>query len=77
MSGVGMTKAAQKRTGIVGFFCTLALSSAIMLWMSWHFPISTAIVTIVVLSAFAVSARLARSIDTDSLAELEHGSQRA
>jgi hypothetical protein len=72
-----MTKSAQKRTNIFGFLGILALSSATMLWMLWHFPVSTGIATILVLSAFGVSARLARSIDSEGLTDLDRGNQGA
>jgi hypothetical protein len=72
-----MTKSAQKRTNIFGFLSILALSSATMLWMLWHFPVSTGIATILVLSAFGVSARLARSIESEGLTDLDRGNQGA
>ena len=72
-----MTKSAQKRTNIFGFLSILALSSATMLWMLWHFPVSTGIATVIVLSLFGVSARFARSIENDGLAELDRGNQGA
>jgi hypothetical protein len=72
-----MTKTAQKRTNIFGFLSVMVLSSATMVWMLWHFPIGTGIATVVVLSVYGVSARLARSIDSDALADLEHGNQGA
>ena len=72
-----MTKSAQKRTNIFGFLCILALSSVTMLWMLWHFPVSTGIATILVLSAFGVSARLARSIESEGLTDLDRGNQGA
>jgi hypothetical protein len=72
-----MTKSAQKRTNIFGFLSILALSSATMLWMLWHFPVSTGIATVIVLSLFGVSARFARSIENDGLADLDRGNQGA
>ncbi|MEA3107411.1 MAG: hypothetical protein QOI88_2016 [Gammaproteobacteria bacterium] len=72
-----MTNSAQKRTNILGFLSTLVLSSAIMLWMLWHFPVGTGIATVLVLSVFAVSARLARLIEGDGLSDLERGNQGA
>jgi hypothetical protein len=72
-----MTKSAQTRTNIFGFLCILALSSGTMLWMLWHFPLTTAVATVVVLSVYGVSARLARSIETESLADLNRGNQGA
>jgi hypothetical protein len=68
-----MTKSAQKRTNIFGFLSILALSSATMLWMLWRFPVGTGIATILVLSAFGVSARLARSIESEGLTDLDRG----
>jgi hypothetical protein len=72
-----MTKSAQKRTNIFGFLSIMALSSATMVWMLWHFPIGTGIATVVVLSVYGVSARLARSIESDGLADLKRGNQGA
>jgi hypothetical protein len=72
-----MTKTAQKRTNIFGFLGILALSSLTMLWMLWHYPVRTGIATVVVLSAFGISARLARSIENDGLSDMERGNQSA
>jgi hypothetical protein len=72
-----MTNSAQKRTNILGFLSTLVLSSATMVWMLWHFPVGTGIATVLVLSVFAVSARLARLIEGDGLSDLERGNQSA
>ena len=72
-----MTKSAQKRTNVFGFLTILVLSSGLMIWMLWHFPLVTGVVTLAVWSAFAVSARLARSIEPESLSDLDTGKQRA
>jgi hypothetical protein len=72
-----MTKSAQKRTNILGFLSILALSSVTMVWMLWHFPIATGVGTLIVLSVYAVSARLARSIESDGMADLKRGNQGA
>ena len=77
MRGAGMTKSAQKRTNILGFLSILALSSVTMVWMLWRFPIATGVGTVIVLSVYAVSARLARSIESDGLADLKRGNQGA
>lgn len=66
-----MTKSAQKRTNIFGLIAIVMLSSATMLWLFWHFPVSTGIGTVVVLSGLGISARLARSFDTDNLSEMK------
>lgn len=55
-----MTTSAQSRTKIVAFYGIVVLSAATMLWLFWRFPVGTAIATVAVLAAFAVSARLAR-----------------
>ncbi len=61
-----MNHLAQKRTtNVVGFLAVIGLSSGSMLWLFWHYPVKTAIVTLIVLAAFALSARLARLVDTD------------
>jgi hypothetical protein len=67
-----MSKSAQARTNI-WFFAIMALSSATMLWLFWHFPVSTGIATLAVLAAFGVLARLARAIDTDGISDLGRG----
>jgi hypothetical protein len=72
-----MTNSAQKRTNIFGFLSILALSSATMLWMLWHFPVGTGIAAVIVLSLFGVSARLARLIESEGLADLDRGNQGA
>ena len=77
MRGAGMTKSAQKRTNILGFLSIMALSSATMVWMLWHFPIATGVGTVIVLSVYGVSARLARSIESDALTDLKRGNQGA
>jgi hypothetical protein len=73
--GARMTTSAQTRTKIAGFLVIVALSAITMLWLFWHYPVRTGIATIVVLAAFAVSARLARLIDTESMSELKRGKQ--
>jgi hypothetical protein len=61
-----MNHLAQKRTtNVVGFLAVIGLSAGSMLWLFWHHPVKTAIVTLVVLAAFGLSARLARLVDTD------------
>jgi len=52
----------------------LTLSAATMLWLFWHYPLGTAIVTIVVLAVLGISARLARSIDpADGVSNMKRG----
>jgi hypothetical protein len=64
--GACMTKSAHRRTNILAFLAIVILSAATMLWLFWHYPVRTGIATLVVLSAFGISARLARSIESES-----------
>jgi CHASE2 domain-containing sensor protein len=66
-----MSTSARKRSKILGLLCVMVLSSTLMLWMFWHFPLATSIATFIVLTALGLSARLARWVDTD-LSEMEH-----
>ena len=75
MPGVGMTERSSSRASIVAFIAILAVSAGTMLWLFWRFPVTTAIVTLVVLGFLAVLGWLARSTDTDS-GEMDHGKQR-
>jgi hypothetical protein len=60
-----MSASASARMGTVAFFAILTVSAGTMLWLFWRFPLMTAIVTLGVLAALGVLARLARSIDVD------------
>jgi membrane protein implicated in regulation of membrane protease activity len=68
----GMWHSAYARANLV-FLLVLALSALTMVWLFWHHPLKTLIATIAVLAALGVSARLARSVDTDGSSDLEHG----
>jgi uncharacterized membrane protein YqjE len=61
------------RANILVFLAVLALSSLTMIWLFWHHPLKTAVATIAVLAALGISARLARSIETDNNSELDRG----
>ena len=60
-----MSDSARKRTNVIGFFVMVGTSAVTMLWLFWHHPVKTAIVTGLVFAAFAVSARLAKMVDSD------------
>ncbi len=60
-----MSGSANRRTSVLGLLGVLMLSAATMLWLFWHHPVTTSIVTIGVLAAFAISARLAQMVETD------------
>ncbi len=67
-----MIDSSHPRANIAALLCVVTLSSATMVWLFWHFPVTTGIVTVAVLAALGVSARLARSMDTDMI-DLNHG----
>lgn len=67
-----MTHSSHARANILVFLAVLTLSALTMVWLFWHYPLKTLIATIAVLSALGLSARLARSIDTDGT-ELDKG----
>jgi len=60
---------------MVAILSILALSAFTMVWLLWHHPVKTLIATAAVLTALGISARLARSIEQDSGADLDHGGQ--
>jgi len=68
-----MTRSSYARTNICVLLAVLALSAATMVWLFWHHPVKTSIATILVLAALGVSARLARSIDTDGNSDMQKG----
>lgn len=70
-----MTHSSNARTNIIAFLAVLALSAITMVWLFWHHPIKTLIATVAVLAALGVSARLARSVEPESVSDLEHGNQ--
>jgi hypothetical protein len=70
-----MTHSSHARANIVAFLAILALSALTMVWLFWHHPVKTLIATVAVLTALGVSARLARSVEPDGGAELDHGKQ--
>ena len=67
-----MTEKSSNGRKVAAFFSILALSGVTMLWAFWHFPKTTLAIAIMVLAGFAVTARLARSTDSD-LSDLERG----
>jgi hypothetical protein len=66
-----MSDLAHTRTNIALLMAILALSASTMVWLFWHYPLITALVTVAVLAGLGVSARLARSMDGSELSELQ------
>jgi O-antigen ligase len=76
-----MTESSHTRTNTAALLVILALSAFTMVWLFWHFPVITAVATAAILAALGVSARLARSADTESdanasMTDLGHEKQR-
>ena len=73
-----MTESSYTRTNTAALLVILALSASTMVWLFWHFPVITAVATVAILSALGVSARLARSVETESdsdMTDLRHEEQ--
>ena len=73
-----MTDSSHMRTNTAALLVILALSASTMVWLFWHFPLITAVATVAILSALGVSARLARSVETESesdMTDLRHEEQ--
>jgi uncharacterized membrane protein AbrB (regulator of aidB expression) len=68
-----MTDSPHARANIFALLI-LTLSAATMLWLFWHYPLGTAIVTIVVVAMLGIYARLARSIEPpDGVSGMKRG----
>lgn len=65
-----MAHSAHPRMDTALLVTVLSISSLTMIWLFWHHPVKTAIATIGLLCAFALAARLARWIETDSKPEI-------
>lgn len=60
-----MSDTSSRRSGVAVLLVVLILSAATMLYLVWHFPLITGLVTLGVLTALGISARLARSIEAE------------
>jgi hypothetical protein len=56
-------RASSSRVGVIAFLAVLTVSAGTMLYLFWRFPLTTAVVTLGILAALGILARLARSID--------------
>jgi hypothetical protein len=70
----GMTDSSTTRANIVALLVILTVSAATMLWLLWRFPLTTAIITLLVLATLGILARLARSSDVE-IADLDRSKQ--
>lgn len=60
-----MTDVSHARKNIAALLTILALSAVTMVWLFWHFPLITTVVTVAILLGLGVCARLARLTDSD------------
>ncbi len=60
-----MSDTSKFRTNLAVLLAIWALSATSMLWLLWHYPLRTAIATFIILAGLDVSARLARSMDSE------------
>jgi hypothetical protein len=58
-----MTDSSHIGTNIAALLAILALSAITMVWLFWHYPLLTGVVTLAILAALGICARLARLID--------------
>jgi len=65
-----MAESSYTRTNTAALLVILALSASTMVWLFWHFPVITAVATVAILSALGVSARLARSVETETESDM-------
>jgi hypothetical protein len=68
-----MAHSSQSQAKILVFLATLTLSALTMIWLFWRYPLSTSIAAVAVLAALYGSARLARSVETDSEDTMDEG----
>ncbi len=68
-----MKKSSYSRANVALLMAMLLTSATMMLWLFWHFPVATAIVTLTVLLGLSISTRWAASTDNDSLSEFGEG----
>jgi hypothetical protein len=72
-----MSDSLSTRANIIALLVILTLSAGTMLWLFWRFPLMTAIIALVVLTAVSVLAHLARSTDVEMLdIDMDSGKQR-
>ena len=65
--GAEMKTAAHARTNLCGFLGVVTLSALTMIWLFWHHPLATGVATLVVLTIFGNSARLASWVESEGL----------
>ncbi len=54
-----MTEKASERAKIMGLLAVVGLSAVTMLWLYWHYPLSTSLATVAILTGLGLSARKA------------------
>jgi CHASE2 domain-containing sensor protein len=71
-----MTDSSSVRSSVAVFIAMLIVSSATMLWLFWKHPIATAGVTLAVLTVLGILAALSRSIEVESMSDMDEAKQR-
>jgi hypothetical protein len=66
-------RASSSRVRVIAFLAVLTVSAGTMLYLFWRFPLTTAVVTLGILAALGILARLARSID--EMKDMDRGEQ--
>lgn len=72
-----MSRNDKELASVALFNACVLVSSLIMLWLLWHFPIATATTALVGLAVIVILARLAKTIDFSSPGHDAHDSQQS
>jgi hypothetical protein len=60
-----MTDSRSTRANVIALIAIMTASASIMLWLFWRFPLTTAIITVAVLTILGLLGALARSIEAE------------
>jgi hypothetical protein len=60
------------RASILLFLAAMTTSSLTMLWLLWRFPVTTAVLAVVVVAGLGIAARLAKPLDTETISQIDH-----
>jgi hypothetical protein len=60
-----MTDSRSTRANVIALIAIMMVSASIMLWLFWRFPLTTAIITVAVLTILGLLGALARSIEAE------------
>ncbi|HWW29800.1 MAG TPA: hypothetical protein VNY80_07285 [Steroidobacteraceae bacterium] len=60
-----MADSRSTRANVIALIAIMTASASIMLWLFWRFPLTTAIITVAVLTLLGLLGALARSIEAE------------